>query len=219
MRITAFLRRILIAGGLAALALPAVTVPGSAAPIINGEYADSGPWAVAIMVNNAQNCSGSIIKANWVITAKHCDNASNQFLIGDIDRTKGQSRRAIKTVKHPSADIVLYQLDSAVQTEYAKLASVAPKVGDQEQPYGFGRTESARDSRYLKTATMRITSVSSQYIDATQVDGYTGPGDSGGPVFSGGVQIGVHSYGDTNAGTSGHTNVATYKSWIDANAR
>ncbi|PWW60296.1 S1 family peptidase [Actinokineospora spheciospongiae] len=202
--------------GLAALtgaAVPAAAAPAQPA-IIGGGYAQTGPWAVAIMVNGAQNCSGSIVAARWVITAKHCANSANRFLIGSTDRNAGQSRTAVRSVSHPSADLILYQINSPVSTTYAALTTTAPAVGSSEQVYGFGRTESARDSRYLKVATMRITGRSSSFIDATQGNGYTGPGDSGGPVFQNGRLIGVHSYGNTSAGTSGHVNVYTYRQWI-----
>ncbi|UVS79604.1 S1 family peptidase [Actinokineospora sp. UTMC 2448] len=182
--------------------------------IIGGEYASQGPWAVAIMVNGQQNCSGTIINARYVLTAKHCANSGNTFLIGNVDRTQGQSRRPVRAISHPSADIMLYELNLPVSTTYATLTSVQPRVGSTERVYGYGRTQSSRDSRYLKVATMRITSVSSTFINATAVDGYTGPGDSGGPVFQDGRLIGVHSYGNTSAGTSGHVNVSTYRQWI-----
>ncbi|MBM7774943.1 secreted trypsin-like serine protease [Actinokineospora baliensis] len=205
--------------GVVALALTGAAVPAAAQPaIIGGGYAQTGPWAVAIMVNGQQNCSGSIIAARWVITAKHCANSANRFHIGNIDRNAGQQRTAVRSISHPSADIILYQLNSPVTTTYASLTTTQPSTGSSEQVYGFGRTESARDSRYLKVATMRITRVSSGFIDATQGNGYTGPGDSGGPVFQNGKLIGVHSYGDTNAGTSGHVNVYTYRQWILSNA-
>nr|WP_095213543.1 trypsin-like serine protease [Amycolatopsis rubida] len=189
--------------------------PGHAQPnIIDGTYAQSGPWAVALMLNGQQNCSGSIINSRYVLTAKHCATSGYTFLVGDVDRTKGQSRKPVRSITHPSADIMLYELNSPVSTTSAELTSSAPSVGSTEQVYGYGRTESARDSRYLKTANMKVTKVSSTFIDATSINGFTGPGDSGGPVFQNGKQIGVHSYGDTNAGTSGHVNLATYRQWI-----
>ncbi|MDT0306409.1 trypsin-like serine protease [Streptomyces sp. DSM 44917] len=192
--------------------------PGAPQPIIGGGFASQGPWAVAIMVNGQQNCSGTIVAARYVLTARHCANAGNTFLIGSTDRNAGQVRRPIRAIAHPSADIILYELNSPVTTTYAVLTTTQPSVGSTEQVYGFGRTESARDSRYLKVASMRITRVSSAYIDATRINGYTGPGDSGGPVFQNGRLIGVHSYGDTSAGTSGHVNVLTYRQWILSNS-
>ncbi|GGJ77785.1 hydrolase [Pilimelia anulata] len=186
--------------------------------IIGGSLAKEGPWAVAIMVNGSQNCSGTIIASRWVLTAKHCANANNKFLIGNIDREAGQPRTATRSVSHPSADIILYEINEAVSTTYAKLTSAAPSVGSTEQAYGYGRTEAGRDSRYLKVANMRITKVGSVFIDAAKADGYTGPGDSGGPILQNQELIGVHSYGDTNAGTSGHVNVATYRQWILSNS-
>ncbi|GLW90524.1 S1 family peptidase [Actinokineospora globicatena] len=216
------LKNVLISLVGAALALTGAALPATASPtqpaIIGGGYAQTGPWAVAIMVNGQQNCSGSIIAARWVITAKHCANSANRFYIGNVDRDAGQSRTAVRSVSHPSADIILYQLNSSVSTTYVPLTTSAPTVGSSEQVYGYGRTESARDSRYLKVATMRVTRVTSGFIDATKGTGYTGPGDSGGPVLQNGKLIGVHSYGDTTAGTSGHVNVYTYRQWILANA-
>ncbi|GAA2809279.1 S1 family peptidase [Crossiella cryophila] len=208
-----------IAAGVSSVPLASASPAGDVQPlIINGKYAASGPWAVALMVNGQQDCSGTIINSRYVLTAKHCAKSGVSFLIGNVDRTAGQSRKPVRAISHPSADILLYELNSPVSTTYASLTGSQPAVGSTEEVYGFGRTESARDSRYLKVAAMRITKVSGSFIDATAGNGYTGPGDSGGAVFQNGRLIGVHSYGDTSAGTSGHVNISTYRQWVLSNS-
>ncbi|RJQ76734.1 hypothetical protein D5S17_16865 [Pseudonocardiaceae bacterium YIM PH 21723] len=195
---------------------PQVSVTPAAAPIIKGDKATEGPWAAFIEIPGLGSCTGSLIAENWVLTARHCAYDNVTLHIGDLDHNKGAVRKAAQIIRHPSADLALFRLDQPVKSTYAKLASVAPKVGDLEQPYGWGADDLGQVPQYLKTATMKITAVGAEYIDAVKVTGWTAGGDSGGPVFAGGVQIGVHSYGNIGAGTSGHTNVATYKSWIDS---
>ncbi|RJQ76732.1 S1 family peptidase [Pseudonocardiaceae bacterium YIM PH 21723] len=219
MNLRGLVRRTLIAGAIAALVLPVANANADTRQW-NGTRATQAeaPWAVALLSNGSLNCSGAIINANWVLTAKHCDRSGYEFRVGNVDYSKGAVRKPVKTVLHPTADLVLYKLDQPVQTTYARLASAQPKVGDPDIPYGFGRTNSGSASQYLLKSNMQVSGVGSDRIQAKTVDGsYTMPGDSGGPILSNGIQIGVH-YGGDQTGNSSHTNVATYRSWIDSNA-
>ena len=44
------------------------------ARVVNGENATphSWPWQVSLRVNGHHICGGSLIKANWIVTAAHC---------------------------------------------------------------------------------------------------------------------------------------------------
>ncbi|RJQ76733.1 hypothetical protein D5S17_16860 [Pseudonocardiaceae bacterium YIM PH 21723] len=220
MTIRGFLRRALIVGAVAALALPVANANADTRQY-KGQRATQAeaPWAVALLINGtSENCSGSIINANWVLTAKHCDRSDYVLRIGNVDYTKGESRTVAKKVLHPSADLVLYKLNAPVQASYVPLASAQPKVGDLDNPYGFGTTETGNTSQYLLKSNMKVDKVEADTFESVTVDGsWTLGGDSGGPIMSKGVQIGVHYYGDKK-GRSGHTNVATYRSWIVSNA-
>lgn len=211
MRIRGLLTALLCAAGLTTVAPAAV-----AAPIIDGEYAQSGPWAAMIEQNGQQWCSGSIISSRWVLTAEHCvdePGADYSVRVGDVDHRAG-TYAVVTGIHTPSsgADIALLRLDRSVSTTYASLGtSVA--VGDTEHVYGWGYNEDGDLQRYLKVARMTVTSVGSGLIKARRGDGLTNGGDSGGPVFVGGKQVGVHIAGN-KVDTSTHTSISANRSWI-----
>ena len=211
MRIRGLLTALLCAAGLTAVA-PAA----GAAPIIDGEYAQSGPWAAMIEQNGEQWCSGSIISARWVLTAQHCidePGADYSVRVGDVDHRAG-TYAVVSDIYTPSsgADIALLRLDRSVSTTYASLGTTVAS-GDTEYVYGWGYNEDGDLQRYLKVARMTVTSVGSGLIKARRGDGLTNGGDSGGPVFVGGKQVGVHIAGN-KVDTSTHTSIASNRTWI-----
>ncbi|KFZ80889.1 peptidase S1 and S6 chymotrypsin/Hap [Amycolatopsis sp. MJM2582] len=211
MRIRGLLTALLCAAGLTTVAPAAV-----AAPIIDGEYAQSGPWAAMIEQNGEQWCSGSIISARWVLTAQHCidePGAEYSVRVGDVDHQAG-TYAVVADIYTPSsgADIALLKLDRSVTTTYASLGtSVA--VGDTEYVYGWGYNEDGDLQRYLKVARMTVTSVGNGLIKARRGNGLTNGGDSGGPVFVGGKQVGVHIAGN-KVDSSTHTSISANRTWI-----
>ncbi|WP_340682451.1 trypsin-like serine protease [Amycolatopsis coloradensis] len=211
MRIRGLITALLCAAGLTTVAPAAV-----AAPIIDGEYAQSGPWAAMIEQNGSQWCSGSIISARWVLTAHHCvdePGADYSVRVGDVDHRAG-TYAVVADIHTPAggADIALLRLDRSVSTTYASLGtSVA--VGDTEYVYGWGYNEDGDLQRYLKVARMTVTSVGSGLIKARRGNGLTNGGDSGGPVFVGGKQVGVHIAGN-KVDTSTHTSISANRTWI-----
>jgi secreted trypsin-like serine protease len=68
---------------------------------------------------------------------------------------------------------------------------------------------------------VRVTSVScSDYaggtaVCASRVNGITAGGDSGGPMFASGRQVGVASTSDRATRTA-YTNITRYRSWISS---
>ncbi|KZB79151.1 S1 family peptidase [Amycolatopsis regifaucium] len=211
MRIRGLITALLCAAGLTA-AVPAA----GAVPIIDGEYAQSGSWAAMIEQNGEQWCSGSIIGARWVLTAEHCvdePGAGYSVRVGDVDNQAG-TYAAVTDVYTPSggADIALLRLDRSVSTTYASLGT-SVSAGDTEYVYGWGYNEDGVLQRYLKVARMTVTSVGSGLIKARRGDGLTNGGDSGGPVFVDGKQVGVHIAGN-KVDSSTHTGIAANRTWI-----
>ncbi|HMZ08398.1 MAG TPA: trypsin-like serine protease [Anaerolineales bacterium] len=109
-------------------------------PIVGGTVADAGeyPWQVALVFGNAvdlfngQFCGGSLINAQWVLTAAHCvyDNGvtsspSSLDVVAGINNLSSSSayqrRDVIQVIVHPSYnesnhdnDIALLQMASAI---------------------------------------------------------------------------------------------------------
>ncbi|WP_433871082.1 S1 family peptidase [Saccharopolyspora sp. CA-218241] len=198
--------------------------------IIDGREVDSAPWAARLFIDGQENCSASIIAPEWVLTAEHCVAGGEvSFNVGDVDQTQGvhvtQVPGGVHT--HPSADLALVNIDQAVDTEYAPLGSVGDvAVGDTVQTYGWGATCTDRpeiqcQSQILKVADVQVTDIGcSDYRGGTAVcasrgDGIPAGGDSGGPMFSGGVQVGVASTSDRATRTA-YTNITEYRDWISS---
>ncbi|WP_414939994.1 S1 family peptidase [Amycolatopsis sp. cmx-11-51] len=230
------LRSLVLLAGTAFMALlgstaPAATAaePSGAQPmIIGGQYAQSGPWAARLFVNGQQNCSATIIAPQYILTAKHCVAGSGRytFRIGSLDQQSGGTMATGSTItRHSGADLAIVRLTSSVNATYAPLGTTSNvAVGQNVQVYGWGATSQCGSeincqSRYLKVATVRVNSVNcGDYhggvaVCANRVDGITAGGDSGGPMFSGGRQVGVASTSDRSNNTA-YTNITRYRSWI-----
>jgi len=204
--------------------------PGDVGPtIIDGGNASNAPWVARLFVNGQENCSATIIAPTWILTAEHCvaGGGTYTFNIGSLDQTQGEQATGIAIHTHPSADFALVELDHAVTATYSPLGnSDAVEVGETVQVYGWGATCTGQpeincQSRYLKVANVRVTSVNcSDYaggraVCASRIDGITAGGDSGGPMFASGRQVGVASTSDRATRTA-YTNITAYRSWISS---
>lgn len=205
--------------------------PGGATPmIIGGGYATNAPWAARLFVNGRQNCSATIIAPTYILTAKHCVSSSGTytFRIGSLDQTSGGTVATGTTItRHSRADIAIVRLDRSVSATYSPLGTSSNvSVGQTVQVYGWGATctnqpEINCQSQRLKVANVRVTSVNcSDYnggvaVCASRIDGITAGGDSGGPMFASGRQVGVASTSDRATRTA-YTNITAYRSWIQS---
>jgi secreted trypsin-like serine protease len=212
------------------LAAVAVTVGGSLIPanpaaadvsvnIIGGGTVSSAPWAAAVFRSGSFTCSGTIIAAQWVLTARHCTSSSMSVRVGSVNRTSGG---VVANVLSFSAqnDLAVLRLDRSISTSYMPLASSNPPVGATNNIYGWGMTcySGCDASTVLKTATVRVSgSTTDAYggpaIASTRINGNAWRGDSGGPETYNGLQVGVASTADGQT-RQNYGSVAANRAWI-----
>lgn len=215
--------------GLAMLATAlagALVAPSTAAaapnPIIGGGYVSSAPWAAAVFSNGSFVCSGTIIAPQWVLTARHCVGGSMSVRVGSVYRNSGGVTRSVSAA-YARYDVALLRLSSSVSTSYVTLAWSDPPVGSTNSIYGWGMTcySGCSASTQLKTATVQVTSLNAtdayggRAIRSSRISGNAWKGDSGGPQFYNGVQVGVASTAD-GVSIQNYSSVAYNRAWIQS---
>ncbi|WP_425480780.1 S1 family peptidase [Sciscionella sediminilitoris] len=206
--------------------------------IVGGTTAPSVSWGAQVYVNtpdrpfNGFNCSGSIIAADWVLTAHHCldeDNSGMHVKVGSNDLGQGTEAKVDRKEVSPNGDIALLHLATSVNTEYIKLGDKDPAEGATNQLYGWGReTPTGPPADKLKTADVKVSGSSTdndggKAIQSVGVNGAAWKGDSGGPELDNGVQVGVASTvtnqdGTNKQGTNNYGSVAASRDWIKQTA-
>lgn len=226
----------------AALALIGLAPAASAAPppepdpvvqpmIIDGGFATNAPWAARMFFNGQQRCSATIIAPQFILSARHCVGSSpsaHTFRIGSLDQFNGGTMaRGAAISRHSTADIAIVRLDRSVSATYSPLGTTSNvAVGQTVQIYGWGATctnqpEINCQSQRLKVANVQVTSVNGRdafggiAVSARRINGIAAGGDSGGPMFGSGRQVGVASTSDRATRTN-YTNITRYRSWIQS---
>ncbi|HEY0637729.1 MAG TPA: trypsin-like serine protease [Pseudonocardiaceae bacterium] len=237
------LRTLLVAAAASALAVLGL-VPAAGATeapasdggvgvqIIGGGYATNAPWAARMFANGQQRCSATIIAPTYILSAQHCvagvAASALSFRIGSLDQFNGGTvANGVSYWTHSSADLAIIRLDRSVSATYSPLGTSSNVYVNQTvQVYGWGATctnqpEINCQSQRLKYANVRVYSVScSDYrggiaVCASRIDGITAGGDSGGPMFASGRQVGVASTSDRATRTA-YTNITRYRTWIQS---
>jgi len=217
-----------------AAAAPPAATPDSdvGVQIIGGGYATNAPWAARMFNNGQQRCSATIIAPTYILSAQHCVSGTTAsaltFRIGSLDQfSGGVVARGVSYTTHPTADLSIIRIDRSVSATYSPLGtSTNVFVGQTVQVYGWGATctnqpEINCQSQRLKVANVTVTSVScSDYrggiaVCARYGNGIPAGGDSGGPMFASGRQVGVASTSDRATRTA-YTNITRYRSWIQS---
>jgi secreted trypsin-like serine protease len=203
--------------------------PDAGVQVIDGGfYNQPAPWAARLFLNGTQNCTATIIAPRYILTARHCVGGSLSFRIGSTDQNSGgYVAYGAQTTVHPNADLAVVRLDRAVQTTYSPLGSSTDvRVNQVVSVYGWGATCTDRpelqcQSRYLKYANVQVTSVNARDyhngvgISAYYYNGIPAGGDSGGPMYSSGRQVGVASTSNRYDNTV-YTNITRYRPWIQS---
>jgi hypothetical protein len=187
--------------------------------IIGGEPVASAPWAAGLYEAGEFNCSGAIIAARWVLTAKHCTwRTLPDVFVGDVRRGQGVHAKVAEVVRAPTGDVALLHLSTPVETTYAQLADADPAVGSVDYIYGWGNTGVGEPpSDVLKRAAVTVTGRAGDFlggpaIETKKLTGTAGSGDSGGPQFHGDQIVGVCSTGN-NVYTR-YSSIAYHRAWI-----
>jgi secreted trypsin-like serine protease len=214
-----------VAGAVTALVAPTAAHADPVTPyIIGGGTVSSAPWAAAVLSNGSFTCSGTIISANYVLTARHCVSGTMSVRVGSVNRTSGGVTRTVSS-SASRYDLALLRLSSPINTTYMPLSSAYPPVGSQNSIYGWGMTcySGCSASTTLKTATVSVTSTNQtdayggRAIGSTRVNGNAWRGDSGGPQVYNGAQVGVASTADGQS-RQYYGSVAYNRAWISSTA-
>ncbi|RGC67366.1 Extracellular small neutral protease precursor [Micromonospora sp. MW-13] len=207
---------------------------GDITPNVVGGVTASENYPFMVYVSG---CTGSLIKANWAVTAKHCPTPSS-VRVGSINRTSGGTVVGVsRAVNHPSIDVKLFQLAGSVSYAPAPIPTTSGAVGTATRIIGWGQTcptpgcgSAPTVARELDTsivADSRCSGINGPYeICTDNTGGVAGAcyGDSGGPQVRkvNGVWnlIGATSRAGNNnstcaTGPSIYEDLPSIRSWID----
>jgi snapalysin len=234
-------RRILLAAAVVVAGLFAPVTAAAAAPpepdpgalVVGGEPASEN-YSFMVYVSG---CTGSLIKANWAVTAAHCPTPSS-VRVGSIDRASGGVVVSVRrAVTHPRIDVKLLELTSSVSYAPAPIPTASGAVGTATRIIGWGQTcptrgcgSTPRIANELDTsivADSRCSGIDAAYeICTNNTGGDAGAcyGDSGGPqvrqISGRWALIGVTSRAGNNSsvcatGPSIYGDLSSIRAWVN----
>jgi hypothetical protein len=236
--------------------LLAVTIVTVEAPIIVRHDADDEAHRAlaerfpSLVHLDLPDGEGVLIRPNWVLTAAH---VATEVSVGHVLTVAGAGVEAAEVVLHPEwsdggpNDIGLIRLARGVDG----IPPVAPYMGRDEVgrliyvvgagDTGTGDSGPAGNDGHVRAATNRVDEASPFWLKfrfddpreepsaATELEGISGPGDSGGPAYielDGNQYVVGVSSGQSTAATGGHeglygvteyyARVSSYAGWIEA---
>jgi hypothetical protein len=129
--------------------------------IINGNTPDTAPsWTVLLLGiedGDGARCSGVLVAANLVLTARHCEivGTTPTAFIGRSDAwaaTTGMATLGVATYAHPTEDLAVVQLDEPARPAPIAISPDDASAGPDNIPftvYGYGRiTDRPQPSKF-----------------------------------------------------------------------
>ena len=186
----------------AAATVGALTVTTPAQAVIGDAVADNTyTFTAKIDVGGERACTGSLVDAQWILTASSCFVAAGQpafpisagapaektmATIGrtDLTGTAGKVVEVTELVPRADRDLVMAKLAEPV-TDIAPvvLASTAPDTGESLQAVGYGRTSDNWVPDRLHAGAFAVTQTDATTVAITRDGGSICKGDAGGPAL------------------------------------
>lgn len=219
------------------------------------DYAVELPVTSSVIRYNTTDVAGTLISPDWLLSAAHVAETIEPGRL--LITARGDTVEVKAVVLHPGwiehgrpEDVALIRLTAAVEdhpfveiyTGHDEVGQTVVIVGNGD--HGTGRSGPVENDGRMRAATNLVNDATDHYLTwtfddpdvhpsrATQLEGVSGPGDSGGPAF---LQIGEAyvlagiSSGQSTSATGGlegrygvteyYTRVSIYQDWIDATLR
>src|SRR5947208_16147336 len=127
-----------ILGGVYAHAAPPPEDGGCFQPQIIGGHDATETYSFMVSLSNG--CGGSLVTADWLVTADHCGSASSGR-IGSIYKSSGGEVRSIdRRITKSGTDLTVMHLSSASAKTPIKMATANPAAGSTARLLGWGCT-------------------------------------------------------------------------------
>jgi hypothetical protein len=163
----------------------------SAQPIINGAVSDPVPVGVVLVQSSGGLCSGTLLSNRWVVSARHCFDASAATAPSSVSITLGaQVRAAAEVILHESRDVALVRLDLPMVmnnsiTGWDRSFFAGSLVGRTVRCMGYGRNTYNGGAGVFRVADLQVTGTSGDdfVVSPNRVGQVPWRGDSGGPCM------------------------------------